>query len=81
MRLCETIAQCVWLGVLALCAGAAFIHRKNRHVAVLVLSLLGLTLYILLFEVWPRYLFLFAPFYALLAAMFFAPERKERSCI
>ena len=30
---------------------------------------MGATAYLLLFEVWPRYLFVFAPLYVLLAAM------------
>ena len=40
-----------------------------RHPLSLTLALLGATAYLLLFEVWPRYLFVFAPLYVLLAAM------------
>lgn len=65
----HTIVQGVWLGVLTLCAYAAFARRKNATVAMLSLTLIGLTAYLLLFEVWPRYLFLYAPFYAILASM------------
>ncbi len=66
-----TIAQCLWLGILTLCAIAAFRQRKNPAVALISLTLLGLTAYLLLFEVWPRYLFLYAPFFVILAAMAF----------
>ncbi len=70
-RLCHTLAQCLWLGLLTLCAYAAIARRRHPAVPLLSLTLLGLTAYLLLFEVWPRYLFLYAPFYVLLAAMAF----------
>ena len=33
--------------------------------------MIGLTAYLLLFEVWPRYLFLYAPFFVILASLAF----------
>ena len=69
MPLCQTLAQGLWLGVLTLCAYAAIRMRKNPAVQVLALTLLGLTAYLLLLEVWPRYLFLYSPFYVILASM------------
>ena len=42
---------------------------KRIGIALLALTLLGVTAYLLLFEVWPRYLFLYAPFFILLASM------------
>ena len=71
MPYCQTIAQGLWLMVLTLCAWAAIRLRRHPAVAVLALTLLGLTLYVLLLEVWPRYLFLYAPFYVILASMAF----------
>jgi len=71
MPYCQTLLQCLWLGVLTLCAYAAFRLRKNPAVALLCLTLLGLTAYLLLFEVWPRYLFLYAPFFVILASLAF----------
>lgn len=71
MPVCITIAQGLWLGVLTLCAAAAIRRRSHPAVGLLSLSLLGLTAYLLLFEVWPRYLFLYAPFFVILAAMAF----------
>jgi len=66
-----TIAQCLWLGVITLCAAASIRQRRNPAVALISLTLLGLTAYLLLVEVWPRYLFLYAPFFVILAAMAF----------
>ena len=62
-RLCAAV-----LAVLALCAVAAFARRRPEAQA-LTLAILGATAYLLLFEVWPRYLFVFAPLYVLLATM------------
>lgn len=71
---CQTIAQGIWLMVLSLCAVAAFLRRKHTAVALLCLTLLGLTAYLLLFEVWPRYLFLYAPFFVVLSSLAFDPH-------
>lgn len=71
MPYCQTLVQCLWLGVLTLCAAAAVRRRRHPAVALLCLTLLGLTAYLLLFEVWPRYLFLYAPFFVILASMAF----------
>lgn len=68
---CVTIAQFAWLGVLTLCAYGAVVQRRRPAVAAICLTLLGLTLYLLLFEVWPRYLFLYAPFFVILSALAF----------
>ena len=67
--LCNTLAQGLWLAVLAMCAIAAFVCRRRPEAQALTLALLGATAYLLLFEVWPRYLFVFAPLYVLLATL------------
>lgn len=67
--LCHTLAQGLWLTILLLCAWATFSLRRHPLVQVLALSLIGATAYLLLFEVWPRYLFIFAPLFTLLAAL------------
>ena len=67
--LCHTVAQGLWLAMLMLCAVACFTRRRHPAVQVFSLALMGATAYLLLFEVWPRYLFVFAPLYLLLAAM------------
>lgn len=71
MLWCQTIAQCLWLGVLILCAAAAIRSRQSSAAALLSLTILGLTAYLLLFEVWPRYLFLYAPFFVVLSSLAF----------
>ena len=71
MPYAQTLLQCLWLGVLTLCACASFRLRKNPAVALLALTLLGLTAYLLLFEVWPRYMFLYAPFFVILSSLAF----------
>ena len=79
MPYCLTIVQCLWLGVLALCALCAIRHRQRADVALLCLTLIGLTAYLLLFEVWPRYLFLYAPFFVMLASLAF--DKPDRAVI
>jgi len=69
MPYCQTAAQCLWLMLLLLCARAGIHLRKHPAVAVLGLTLVGVTAYLLLFEVWPRYLFIYAPFYVILASL------------
>lgn len=71
MLWCQTLVQMLWLGILALCAAAAFRQRQKSAVALLCLTLIGLTAYLLLFEVWPRYLFLYAPFFVVLSSLAF----------
>lgn len=69
----ETIAvikQGVWLMVLLLCAYAALrVHGRKPIVPVLSLTLLGLSCFLMLFEVAPRYMFLFTPLFVLLSAI------------
>lgn len=69
MPACQAVAQWLWLTLLTLCAAAALRGRRDPAVALLSLTLLGATAYLLLFEVWPRYLFLYAPFFVILASV------------
>ena len=61
------MAQALWMGVLALCAAAA-LGRRDERAALLMLTLLALTLFETLFEARARYLFCFVPLYIALAA-------------
>ena len=63
--------QMIWLGILLLCLIASVALRKNKTVQLLTLTLLGLTIYLLMVEVWTRYLFVMASFYLLLALIGF----------
>ncbi len=68
--LAVTVEQTVWLGLLALCAVALLSRTRRRPaVAALGLTLFGAGLYLLLFEDWPRYLYLYAPLFIVLAAL------------
>lgn len=69
MPACQAIAQWLWLMILALCAFTVLRQYEKTVVALLALTLLGATAYLLLFEVWPRYLFLYAPFFVILASL------------
>lgn len=64
----RTLYQGLWLALLALCALGLLLGRRTPLVQLLGLALLGLTLYQVLFECWPRYLFLYIPLYLLLGA-------------
>ncbi len=66
----NTLLQAMWLGMLSLCLLALWGRAGRREAtALLGLTLLGLGIYLLLFEVWPRYLYLYAPLFAALAAL------------
>lgn len=61
------MAQALWMSVLALCA-AATLGRRDERAALLMMTLLALTLFETLFEARARYLFCFVPLYIALAA-------------
>ena len=65
----RAVMQGLWLMVLLGCLAAALLRRREYAVQLCALSLLGLTAYQLLFEVWPRYLFLYAPVFLVLALL------------
>lgn len=67
--LSETIRQTVWLCVLAASLGLIF-RRKTEDslLSVVSWSIVGLTLFELLFEARARYLYLYVPFYLIAAA-------------
>ena len=67
--LLSTFEQGVWIGILLLCIFAMFAGRCRKITALLSLTLLGVAAYLLLFEVWPRYIFLYAPFFVILASL------------
>jgi hypothetical protein len=61
-----TGSTALWLGVLALMFFAAF-GKQNRFTAILMATVLFLTLFEAFFEARSRYLYSFIPFYILLA--------------
>ena len=58
--------QMIWSTVL-LCGVFAALGRKNEDRDLIMLTIIGLTLFELLFEARARYLYIYAPFYILLA--------------
>ena len=64
----RVICQCVWLGVLVLGLSGC-LQKKGQEMAVLELTLIGLTLFELLFEARARHLLAYAPFFILMAGM------------
>ena len=66
--------QCVWLTVVTLAAFAAMYvfkraDQKGDEMSVMLLSLIGLTLFVTLFEARARYLFTYAPIFIVCAAI------------
>ncbi|MDO4744809.1 MAG: hypothetical protein Q4A86_05455 [Clostridia bacterium] len=64
----QNFEQALWLAILVLCC-LAFFCRPHEGISVVFISLIGLFLYFMLFEVRARYVYLYAPFYILLAAV------------
>ncbi|MDE6635810.1 MAG: hypothetical protein K2K09_04295, partial [Lachnospiraceae bacterium] len=70
------ISQAVWLMILllCLCSGACFVKNesskninKSKNISILFLSIIGLTLFELLFECRARYLYTYIPVYCIIA--------------
>lgn len=74
-RVHNTIAQGVWLAMLGLSAFAFLQRRREAEMAVIGLAHCGLLLYQLLGETAPRYLFLYAPVFAVTAAAALGTKR------
>lgn len=65
-----SVQQIFWLAVLGLACACAFTFRRQPPLFFVIgLSVLGLTIYNLLGENWPRYTFVFAPLYLMLAML------------
>lgn len=63
--------QFIWTGIIALIFLFLLLRLKkreeNRYISVLILAVLGLTLFQILFEARARYLYSYVPIYAILA--------------
>ena len=65
-----TFYHILWLAILTLSALVCLLRKKQAaFVPPLSLTLLGLSLYLMLFECWPRYLFLYSTFFVICAAL------------
>lgn len=67
----STFQQAIWIGVIVSMLGLLFIKQccMNNKIAVLMLSILGLTVFELLFESRARYLYIYAPIYIILSIL------------
>lgn len=67
-----TLEQFIWIGVLIAAFFSVFFGGDNRHhkeIAVLMVSVIGLTLFEVLFEARARYLYTYLPIFCILAAV------------
>lgn len=67
-----TVRQMVWLVILLLMGGAAWrkgTRAKDNGIDVMILSVIGLTLFELIFEAHAKYLYTYAPFFVMLSVI------------
>lgn len=62
------VMQTIWFGVLFFTGGALLGEQKDKKLLVCCLTIIGLTLFELLFEPRARHLFIFIPIYVILAS-------------
>ncbi len=75
----QTVQQVLWLLILLLSLVAMLAKPAHPKVtAILAVTLAGLGLYLMLFEVWPRYLYLYSPVFVVLAAVGIDTLRRGR---
>ncbi len=65
----SSFMQVTWIGILMLIIIALIFKKFDNKMAVTALALIGITLFTLLFEARARYLYLYTPYYVLLAVM------------
>ena len=76
----QTVQQVLWLFILLSMLAAMVLKTARPGVtAVLAVTLLGLGLYLMLFEVWPRYLYLYSPVFVVLSAVGMDALRGRRT--
>ena len=69
-----TFEQFIWLSLLVCSSGAVFYYgtdrkRRTETVSVILLTLIGLMLFVTLFETRARYLFIYGPFFIISACI------------
>ena len=78
-RLFSTVEQGIWLLLLSMCALGFLLGESSRFTAVMALTLVGLSCYLLLFETWPRYIFVYAPLFVAAATGALTIRRRGAS--
>lgn len=67
-KLLSNYEQCLWLGIVAFSCVPCLIKEKHYKQTVVMLSLIGLFIFESIFEAGARYLYIYLPFYVILAA-------------
>ena len=63
------IMQFIWIFILVFVFICAILNKFDKNISVVFLSLIGLTLFTLLFEARARYLYLYSTFYVIIAVL------------
>lgn len=75
VKIFQNTEQAIWLSVLFFAVTVCF-TQPNKEIAVWLFSLIGLVIYVMLFEARARYVFIFAPVFIVLAAYGFCAVLK-----
>ena len=77
------IMQFIWIFIIVFTFIYAILKKFDKNISVIFLSLIGLTLFVLLFEARARYLYLYSTFYIIIAvlgieALIYKKNKKEK---
>ena len=77
------IMQFIWIFIIVFTFICAILKKFDKNISVIFLSLIGLTLFVLLFEARARYLYLYSTFYIIIAvlgieALIYKKNKKEK---
>ena len=81
------ILQSIWVSIqILVCFFAIFFDNRNKRALFIAMTLSGINLFLMIFDVRARYLFMFIPFYitAAMLGLFYMQEKvkmiKDRKC-
>ena len=86
-KMIYNILQSIWISLqILVCFFAMFFDNRNKRALFIAMTLTGINLFLMIFEVRVRYLFIFVPFYitAAMLGLFYMQEKvkmiKDRKC-
>ena len=86
-KMIYNILQSIWVSIqILVCFFAIFFDNRNKRALFIAMTLTGINLFLMIFEVRARYLFMFVPFYitAAMLGLFYMQEKvkmiKDRKC-
>lgn len=86
-KMIYNILQSIWVSIqILVCFFAIFFDNRNKRALFIAMTLTGINLFLMIFEVRARYLFMFVPFYitAAMLGLFYTQEKvkiiKDRKC-